>query len=185
MGERHQGSTSRTHTSFAMAPEAKDTHFNGAPSGPGFVHVWGPNTDLLDSASPQTNFMVVSVETETLERSATILDSDHGLLAPGVFKTYSGEMAEGMLRATESFVNTALDIGGGGVPPAVATRFSDGNVAHALDTINRYQHAATLGLSRAAWYSERHAWAAFKEVTGVSPMHSCGCVHSTRFVASS
>ncbi len=196
-----RGSTSRTHTSFVMAPAAKDTHFNGAPSGPGFVHAWGPNTDLLDSAPPQTGFTAVSIETETLERSAAILDADHEFLAPGVFKTYSGEMAEGMLRATESFVNTALDVGGGGVPPAVATRFGDSIVAHALDTIGRYQHAetpvrigrlaaletviacdeyasarryqgiTTLGLSRAAWYSERRVRAAFKEVTGVSPMH--------------
>lgn len=87
------------------------------------------------------------------------------------------------------------------MPPAVATRFRDNIVAHALDTINRYQHAeipvrigrlaaleiviacdkyasarryqgiTTLGLSRAAWYSERRVRAAFKEVTGVSPMH--------------
>jgi len=195
-----RGSTSRAHTTFVMAPESKDTYFNGAPAGPRQVHAWGPNTDLLDSAPPQTSFMVVSIETETLEQGAAILGSDDGFLAPGVARTYSGEMAERMLAVTESFVNAARDTPDTGVHPAVAERFGDSIVEQGLGTIGRredaearvrinrlaaldivmacddygsarrYQGITSLGLSRAVWYSERRIRAAFKEVTGVSPM---------------
>jgi hypothetical protein len=83
---------------MVMAPTARNTFFNGTPTGPGLIHAWGTHTDLLDSAPAQTPFTVVSIETRALTRGAEILGRDNSLLAPGSYKTFSGERVQRCLR---------------------------------------------------------------------------------------
>ncbi len=195
-----RGSTSPRHTSFTVAPTARKTFFNGVPAGPGLVHAWGPNTELLDSSPAQTPFVVVSVETDALVRGAEILGRDSDFLDAGVYRTYSGEVAQSILRKTEAFMSMVRDAGERGVYQSAATTFRDGAIADMLCTVTRrdhpevpvrmrhqsaleiviacddyasarrYQAITSIGLSHAAGYSERRVRAAFKEMTGVSPM---------------
>lgn len=195
-----RGTTSRRHTTFEVVPEPQDTFFNGVQSEAGLVHTYGPNTELLDTAPPQTCFIVVAIEMEELELTAEILGRDDPLQESGVFVTYSGEAAAHLTRLATSFAKTARATGDGGVHEVVAARFRDRIMTGALGTVGkgvqstatlrmrhlsaldivvacddyasarRYQGITALGLSRAAGYSERRIRAAFKEMTGVSPM---------------
>ncbi len=195
-----RGTTSRGHTTFEMVPEPRDTFFNGVKSETGLVHTYGPSTELLDTAPPQIRFIVVAIETETLELAAEILGRDDPLQESGVFATHSGEAATHLAGLAASFATMARAAGDDGVHETVATRFRDRVVADALSTLGqgarspaamrirhlsaleivlacddyasarRYQGITALGLSRAAGYSERRIRAAFKEMTGVSPM---------------
>jgi AraC-like DNA-binding protein len=195
-----RGTTSPRHISFVMAPAARNTFFNGTPAGPNRVHAWGPNSDLLDSSPAQTPFAVVSIETIALARGAEILGRDSNLLDTGAYRTYSGEAAHDMLRRTEAFSSMVRDAGDDGIHQSAATTFRDSAIAGMLSTVSRrdqpevpvrmrhlsaldivmacddfassrrYQAITSISLSLVAGYSERRIRAAFKEMTGVSPM---------------
>lgn len=195
-----RGSTSARHTAITLAPTARDTVFNGVSSGPGLVHTWGPNTDYLDRSPAQMPFVTVSIETEALEQGAKILGRDDSLLPPGVFKTFSGEIAQSILRNTSAFVAMARGAGDERIHRSAAAGFRDSIVADMLTLVSehrnsetrqrmrhqtalevviacddyasarRYRAITSIALSRAAGYSERRVRAAFKEMTGVSPM---------------
>jgi|GEM_PF-3193753 AraC-like DNA-binding protein len=195
-----RGSSSRRHVLFEMIPDPRDTFFHNVQATSGTVYSHGPNSHILDISPPQTGFITISLEIGELERSAETLDRDQPPLAPDVFNTYSSESAARFRRIASSLVSAVRYSGDSDIPPAAAERFRDDLITSALDMMSRneppptpkcirhlsaleivtacdayasagrYRGITSLGLSRVAGYSERRVRAAFKEITGVSPM---------------
>jgi AraC-like DNA-binding protein len=195
-----RGSSAPGRMLFEMVPDPGDAFFHDVQAVPGAVHTHGPSSQLLDTSTPQTRFLVVSIETELLERSVATLDRDGSLLAPGRFKVFTGETAGRFQRLSTSLATVARRVGDAGIPRAFAQRLRDDLVTGALDMMEsneppttvpcirhfsaieivtacddyaaarRYRAITSLDLSRVAGYSERRIRAAFKEITGVSPM---------------
>jgi len=195
-----RGSSSHRHTVFEMVLEPHDTFYHHVRATPGAVYAHGPNSEILDTSPPQTEFVVVSIETEQLEGSAEILDSGEVSVTSGAMSVYSGEAAARFQRLALSLVAAARSAGSAGIPPAVAHRLRDDLIVAALGMMDRsespaettlarhlsaleivtacddyasarrYRGITSLDLSRVAGYSERRVRAAFKEITGVSPM---------------
>jgi len=195
-----RGSSSRDHTAFEMILDPGDVFFHDVRATPGTVYAHGPDAQILDTSAPQTEFLVVSIETRLLERSSDTLGRDGSLLGPGVFDVYTGEPARRFQRLALSLASASRHAGDAGLPRVAAERFRDDLVTNALDMMQqedpprattcvrhlsaieivtacdayasarRYRGITSLDLSRAAGYSERRIRAAFKEITGVSPM---------------
>jgi len=196
-----RGCTSDRHVVFEAVPEPRDTFFNGVAARPENVHVYGPNTELLDSSPPQVGFMMVSIEADELESARQVLGQGEPAHAPGQFATYSCESAEHFQQTAKAFASMLDEDHHGARPVATAACFHDNLITDALNMIGRpecrreiervrhltaleivmvcddyaaaqrYRGVTSLGLSRAAGYSERRVRSAFKQLTGVPPMH--------------
>lgn len=195
-----RGSSSAGHTLFEMVLDPGDVFFHDVRATSGTVFAHGPNSHILDTSPPQSRFLLVSVATELLERSTGTLDRDEATIDPDVFRVYAGAAAARFTGLALSLASAARYAGDAGIPDAAAEGLRDDLVTTALDMMRhddppadvtcmrhlsaldivmacdayasnrRYRAITSLALSRVAGYSERRVRAAFKEITGVSPM---------------